>query len=210
MGVDPAAMMTRPSLLIRLRDGGDADAWRTFVTIYAPLVHRFGRRHGLQEADAADLTQDVLGEVCRVMRRFEYRPERGRFRDWLLVITRRRFVRFQKRRARNPEKLAGEGGLAGIEDDRLEAEWNDAFHARVLRVALERIQPSFHPHTWRAFERVWLENRSAAETADEMSLGIDAVYTAKSRVLKRLSAEVEEIAEGFSWLDALDPPHACG
>ena len=135
MGVDPAAMMTRPSLLIRLRDGGDADAWRTFVTIYAPLVQRFGRRHGLQEADAADLTQDVLGEVCRVMRRFEYRPERGRFRDWLLVITRRQFVRFQKRRARSPEKLAGESGLAGVEDDRLEAEWNDAFHSRVLRVA---------------------------------------------------------------------------
>ncbi len=98
MVVDPAAMQTRPSLLIRLRDVADADAWRTFVATYAPLVHRFGRRQGLQDADAADLTQDVLGEVCRAIRSFEYEPARGRFRDWLLVITRRRSARFQERR----------------------------------------------------------------------------------------------------------------
>ena len=182
MSVDPAAMQTRPSLLIRLRDTGDGDAWQTFVTIYAPLVHRFGRRHGLQDADAADLTQDVLEEVCRAIRSFEYQPARGRFRDWLLVITRRRLFRFGERNARHQEKALDDRELEGIEDDRIVAEWNDAFHARVLKVALERIQPSFQPHTWRAFECVWLENRTAVETAEALSLGIDAVYTAKSRV----------------------------
>ena len=175
----------------------------TFVTIYAPLVHRFGRRQGLQDADAADLTQDVLGEVCRAIRSFEYQPARGRFRDWLLVITRRRSARFQERRARNQEKVVeASKSSRGSKTTASVADWNDAFHARVLRVALERIQPSFHPQTWRAFECVWLENRSAAETANALSLGIDAVYTAKSRVLKRLAEEVEEIAAGFSWLDA--------
>jgi RNA polymerase sigma factor (sigma-70 family) len=206
MDVDPAAIRTRPSLLIRLRDVGDADAWRTFVTIYAPLVHRFGRRQGLQDADVADLTQDVLGEVCRAIRSFEYQPARGRFRDWLLAITRRRSARFQERRARYQPTVLDDQALEGLEDDRTDADWNDAFHARVLRVALERIQPSFHPQTWRAFECVWLENRTAAETAEALSLGIDIVYTAKSRVLKRLSEEVEEIAAGFSWLDALESP----
>ena len=204
MGLDPAAMQTRPSLLIRLRDRGDAEAWRTFVTIYAPLVNRFARRQGLQDADAADLTQDVLGEISRAIRSFEYDPARGRFRDWLLLITRRRLFRFGERNARYEEKVLDERALAGLEDDRVVAEWNDAFHARVLKVALERIQPLFHPHTWRAFECVWIENRSASDTAEALSLGIDAVYTAKSRILKRLSEEVEEIAAGFSWLDVLE------
>ncbi len=206
MGVESMAMETRPSLLLRLRDVGDVEAWQDFVRIYAPLVHRFARRQGLQDADAADLTQDIMGEIIRAIRSFEYQPSRGRFRDWLFAITRRRFFRFQGRRARYQERSVVEGELERLEDDRLEVDWNDAFHSRVLRVALQRIQPSFHPHTWRAFERMWLENRSAAETADELSLGIDAVYTAKSRVLKRLSEEVEVIAEGFSWLDALEAP----
>src|SRR5271165_2382604 len=86
MSGEQDAMQTRPSLLLRLRNGSDADAWRTFIGIYAPLVYGFARRHGLQDADASDLTQEVSGEVCRAIRSFEYQPERGRFRDWLLVI----------------------------------------------------------------------------------------------------------------------------
>lgn len=58
--------------------------------------------------------------------------------------------------------------------------------------------------TWRAFERVWLEDRSAAETARELSIRIDSVYLAKSRVLKCLEKEVQEIVEDFSWLDAIE------
>jgi RNA polymerase sigma factor (sigma-70 family) len=204
--VDLAALQTRPSLLLRIRDVGDADAWRTFVTIYAPLVYQYARRRGLQDADAADVTQDVLGEVARAIRSFEYQPARGRFRDWLLTITRRQFARFHERRARKPEKALDEQELETIEDDRTEVEWNDAFHARVLREALRRIQPSFEPMTWRAFECVWLENRSAAEAAEILSLRIDLVYIAKSRILKRLSAEVQEIVEDYSWLDAFESP----
>ena len=204
MNVDSAALETRPSLLLRIRDTSNADAWRTFVEIYAPLVYQYGRRRGLQDADAADLTQDVLGEIARAIRSFEYQPSRGRFRDWLLTITRRRLGRFQERRARHRENSVDEDELERIGDDRLEVEWNDAFHSRVLQVALKRIQPSFEPATWVAFERVWIENRSAAETADELSLRIDLVYVAKSRVLKRLSAEVKELVEDFSWLDAFE------
>ena len=136
MSVDQDAMQTRPSLLLRLRDGDDADAWRTFIGIYAPLVYGFARRHGLQDADSSDLTQEVLGELCRSIRSFEYQPERGRFRDWLLLITRRRFARFHERRVRNRETGTGDDTLEHLEDDRVEADWNDAFHSRVLRVAL--------------------------------------------------------------------------
>ncbi len=32
---------TRASLLIRLRDPHDADAWRQFVQVYAPVVYGF-------------------------------------------------------------------------------------------------------------------------------------------------------------------------
>jgi len=71
-------------------------------------------------------------------------------------------------------------------------------------VALQRIQPCFEPATWRAFELVWIESRSAAETAQELSLRIEQIYLAKSRVLKRLSEEVREIVEYFSWLDVLE------
>jgi RNA polymerase sigma-70 factor (ECF subfamily) len=155
-----------------VRDVGDIEAWRTFVTIYAPVVYQFNRRHGLQHADATDVTQDVLSDVARSMQSFEYEPNRGRFRDWLLTITRRTMNRFKARQARRPESDRETKDLETVADDRADAEWNEAFNTQVLRVALERIQSHFQPVTWHAFEAVWIENRSAAETALALSLRI--------------------------------------
>ena len=37
---------TRASLLVRLRDGGDAGAWQEFVHLYAPIIYGFARKRG--------------------------------------------------------------------------------------------------------------------------------------------------------------------
>jgi RNA polymerase sigma factor (sigma-70 family) len=198
-----STMETKPSLLIRLRDPLDAEAWRTFVGLYAPLVYRYGRRRALQDADAADLTQEVMGEVARDIRSFNYQPERGRFRDWLLTIARRRLIRLQSRRARHPAASLELELSAPSGEDEPDPEWNEAFNAQVLRMALRRIRPHFEASSWRVFERIWLEHHSAAEVADELSMSIEAVYMAKSRILRRLEEEVVEIAERFSWLDVI-------
>ena len=104
MDTDRSAMHTRPSLLVRVRDAADGDAWKLFSNTYRPIVYQFVRKKGLQAADADDLTQQVMEQVARSIRTFQYDPERGRFRDWLYRITRRQLSRFFKGRA------AGRGG----------------------------------------------------------------------------------------------------
>src|SRR5262249_62066862 len=79
---------TQWGLLARSRDPRDGDAWAEFVEVYAPLVYGLARRHGLQDADAADLTQDVLRSVARAAPRFAYDPRRGSFRGWLFPVAR--------------------------------------------------------------------------------------------------------------------------
>jgi RNA polymerase sigma-70 factor (ECF subfamily) len=202
---DPS-LNTRPSLLVCLRDLQDAEAWQTFVDTYAPLVYRHCRGRGLQDADAADVTQEVLAETVRCLRTFVYQPERGRFRDWLGTLTYRRLARFFARKGRG----AGAGG--GAADEVLDGtaapppdpEWADAFNGHVLSVALERIRPNFEPSTWRVFERVWLEQRPAPEAAGELNVPVEAVYLAKSRVLKRLREEVLLLAEDIPHFFPLD------
>src|SRR5215831_19516115 len=63
--------LTRVTLLARIKDGRDTDAWREFVQLYGPVVYRFARNRGLQDADAADLMQDVLRSVARNAHRME-------------------------------------------------------------------------------------------------------------------------------------------
>ncbi len=175
------------------------------MTIYAPLVYRYCCRHGLQDADAADVCQEVMEKVARAIRSFEYQPARGLFRNWLLTITRRQLADFHQKIARRPEQSIGSAEVEGLseEGDRPDADWNQDFTDRVLQVALERSRPNFEPATWRAFESVWTSKMDAAtKGADKRQpLDIDLVYYSKARVLKRLKEEVEEIVEDFSCMD---------
>src|SRR5262245_60824978 len=85
MGQAPS---TRGSLIVRLRDPKDADAWRQFIDLYGSLIYSFSRKKGLQDADAADLMQEVLRSVAGAAGRLNYDPRRGSFRGWLYTITR--------------------------------------------------------------------------------------------------------------------------
>ena len=78
-----ASPETRASLLIRLKDQADDEAWFEFTEIYRPVIYRLACRRGMQPADADDLVQQVLTAVARVIDRWEADPERARFRTWL-------------------------------------------------------------------------------------------------------------------------------
>jgi DNA-directed RNA polymerase specialized sigma24 family protein len=70
---------TPASLLERLRQPGDAGAWGRFVELYTPVLFAWARGLGLQDADAADLVQDVLTGLVRTLPSFQYQPGK-RFR----------------------------------------------------------------------------------------------------------------------------------
>src|SRR5947207_6680458 len=95
-------LLTRASLLARLGDPQDRAAWRQFVELYASLVYGFARQRGLQDADAADLTQEVFLAFARQAGRWQYDPQRGSFRGWLFGVTRNLLAKFQERRRSQP------------------------------------------------------------------------------------------------------------
>lgn len=186
---------TRPSLLLRIRDAGDAASWEDFAAVYGPIIRGYCRRRGLQEADAADMGQEVLSQVARSIAGFEYLPARGRFRDWLGRVTRNKITRFFEIRGREGSALETDNPSALLEDSGEDAEWSAEYHSRILKVALERIRDDFENKTWEAFERIWCSDCPAPEVARTLGMTIDSVYAAKSRVLRRLRMEVLALAD---------------
>src|SRR4051812_7749300 len=91
----PNSPETRPSLLVRIRDAGDRDAWGQFVDLYGPVVYRYARKRGQQDADAADLTQTVLQAINGAIERYD--PALGSFRGWLFAIVRNHLHKLQDR-----------------------------------------------------------------------------------------------------------------
>jgi RNA polymerase sigma-70 factor (ECF subfamily) len=191
-------LLTRASLLARLGDPHDRAAWQQFVALYGRLVYAFARQHGLQDADAADLTQDVFLAVARTAGRWQYDAGRGSFRGWLYGVTRNQFARFLRRRQSQPvgsgdsnahQRLAEEPS-PGPDPD---AAWEQEFQQQAFRLAAAAVQGHFAPTTWQAFWRTAVEGRAAAVVAAELGLSVGAVYVARSRVLARLVEHIQEM-----------------
>src|SRR5262245_12947509 len=169
--------LTRPSLLVRIRDAGDREAWRQFVDVYAPLVYKFARRRGLQDADAADLTQDVLQAVAGASKRLLYDPERGTFRAWLYTVARNKLRNFLLARHRRQEDA--DPHLLEEAPAREEVElWEREYEQRLFDWAADQVRVHFQESTWRSFWRTAVEGRSAGETAAELGMSVGAVYIA--------------------------------
>jgi RNA polymerase sigma factor (sigma-70 family) len=191
--------VTRVTLLTRIRDGRDADAWREFVQIYGPVVYRFARNRGLQDADAADLMQDVLRSVARNAHRMEYDPARGTFRGWLYTVTRNKIYNFlngQRNRPRGSGDSDAHERLDATparDADGPDAEWEREYQRRLSGRAMELVQHEFQPATWQAFWQTAVEGKPAAEVGSGLRMSPGAVYVAKSRVLARLRDEVKRM-----------------
>jgi RNA polymerase sigma factor (sigma-70 family) len=190
--------VTRPSLLLRLRDARDAEAWSMFVEVYLPLVYHYLRRHGLQDADAADVAQEVLRSVAGAMPGFAYDTARGSFRGWLLTATRRRAAAWHKRQNRRHEQAAG-SAVAEWADDKAqhaeERQWEEEFQHCLLAAAAERVRKQVEPQTWEAFHRTSFDGLPAAEVAASLGMTVGAVYVARSRVTGRLKQELALLSD---------------
>src|SRR5262245_5031384 len=91
---------TRVTLLGRLRrDPGDQKAWAEFVAHYGQRIYAWCRRWSLQEADAQDVTQNVLLRLAQKLKDFSYDPSRS-FRAWLKTLTQRAWSDFVAARGR--------------------------------------------------------------------------------------------------------------
>lgn len=188
---------TRASLLVRLREKEDHDAWGQFVEIYAPLIHAYGLRHGLQDADAADLAQDVLQSIANHADRFDYDPQKGSFGGWLFTVTRNKMRRMITRKKRGVAARGGTDMQRLLQEQPTEQTdeelWSRQHQERLFLWAAERVRGEFQPSTWAAFWQTAVENRAASEVARELRMSVGAVYIAKSRALARLRAQIESV-----------------
>jgi len=181
---------TSDSLLIRVSDSNDRAAWERFVAIYRPMVYRIGRRAGLQDSDAEDLTQVVLESVAKAIPNWERDPQKGGFRAWLNRVARNALISMLRSGSHDAaiggsefldKSLAVEAPTEGIERV-IEQE----HHRSRLRWAAEQIRHEFKERSWQAFWLTTLSDLSIPEAAEKLGMSTGAVYAARSRIMRRL------------------------
>lgn len=190
MGNSP---VTQPSLLVRLQSGEDQEAWSRFVDLYGPLVYSYARKWGLQDADAADVVQDVLRRCATAIKRLDYDRQRGTFRGWLLTVVRNHLRSFLETKAHSAQGT-GDSAAQQLLADQPAPEESDAFEReyqqQVFRQAAEQVRGDFEESTWQAFWQTAVEGRAGKDVAAELGISVAAVYLAKARVMARLKEQI--------------------
>ena len=197
MPITQPSLLTRHSLLMRLRDSQDQEAWLTFVAAYAPVIYRFLLKQGVQDADALDVSQDVLVSVAADIGKFEPCEDRsGSFRKWLFTIVRSRMIDHRRRGKKQPcgsgdsrvEQVLSEISAAG---DGLEEQWASGYFETVFHAAANQVRADFQPSTWQAFWRTTFEDEAPANRRGGYRPDPEAVYLAKRRVLLRIQKQID-------------------
>lgn len=133
---------TQWSVVLAARDletPGSREALEQLCRVYWPPIYAFLRREGHSPPDAEDFTQGFFSSLFERESLASIRPERGRFRSFLLAAL-RHYLADTRDRARALKRGGGKPMVS------LEAGDAEAFYA---------LQVASHESPERAFERQW-------------------------------------------------------
>ncbi len=197
-GAEVSDKVTSLSLLERLRDSSDDEAWRQFHDLYGPLIRYWLVRRGVQSQDAEDVQQEVMQLAAGELAKFQHSGRIGALRCWLRQVVANRLRTFWRQKNRQGLALGGSDYAAladQLEDPHSELSrvWDEEYQQTMCARLLELVQGEFQAQTMAAFRGVAVEGRKAAEVGEELQMSTNAVRIAQSRVLRRL----RELAQGM-------------
>jgi RNA polymerase sigma-70 factor (ECF subfamily) len=188
---------TRETLLRRLPDAADAEAWDVFVEIYEPLLFRLARSRGMQPADAEDFVQEVFTAVTRNIERWVADADRGPFRAWLFRIASNLAINFLTRH-KHGRLGTGDSQVARLLAEQPAASADSSlflneYRRELFRWAAERVREQVSQRQWLAFWRTSVEDRPIDDVARELGVSVGSVYIARCRITKRIRELIREL-----------------
>lgn len=186
---------TRASLILRIRDVEDRTAWAEFDAIYRPMLYRFGKTAGLDDADAEDVVQHCMTSICDHIHSFDYDPQRGRFKSWLRTLVNNRtrnLFRAKKAIQAETKDFQRPQDREPLPEDVFEKLWMEAH----LRHALEIIKEETETDTFVAYQRYVMNGDPAEQVCEDLSMNRNQLYAIKFRVTRKLHERVKELLEG--------------
>ena len=194
------SLLTRPSLLLRVRNHEDGASWDEFHRLYRRLVYARARRAGLASADADEVAQDVFQRVAETIGRFDHDAERGSFRGWLMQLTQWRIADKFRQLQRAPAGAPPSGsdrGTATVErvpaPEPDEDEWDREWQEQLFAAALERVAQRVQPRHFQVFELYSRQGWPVMKVSAQFGINPASVYLIGHRLTKLVKTEVAKL-----------------
>lgn len=187
---------TRITLLEKIRNQHDNNAWSEFAQYYRGFIYNIIRRMNIGHHDAEEIIQNVLLKSWKKLPEFEYNPDRGRFRGWLCRVTGnevRLFIRKQKHNFNNAS-LDDENwpAIDSCTEPEIEKIAEEEWRKYLPELAWKNIKGKFEENARKTFLML-KENISPQEIARKLNIAESTVYVHKKRIVDKIKIEVNRL-----------------
>lgn len=192
---------TRPSLLLRIADDRDQDAWVEFDAIYRPILQRYAHAWRLPQEESNDIAQQCMLAVHKHIQSFAYDPQKGRFRAWLKTMLGNRIRNHLRARRERPADSA-DLQRAQTREPTPEEAFERIWLEEHLRHAIESIRRDVDPITFEAFERYVMKEEPSETVCEALSISAARLYKIKWRMTQKLRERMSQYTGEDRWIDA--------
>ena len=190
---------TNPTLLNRLGDWRDHEAWVDFVTRYDPVIRLSCRRYRLDAENTDELSQRVWIDLARRMRTFRYDPGKT-FRGWLRRLCQSRAIDLLR-------KMNADAVLS-LDDQPVESLLQEALLRSRPKKTLrgtpapaptwpievqDAVRRRVDERTWQVFWNVAVLGQSVREASEAAGISYYAAFAAQKRVRQMLRDEGQRL-----------------
>lgn len=201
---DDDSIVTRASLLDRLKDREDQGSWQEFFDTYWQLIYRVAKKAGLTDAEAQDIVQETVIAMVNKLPGFIYDPKVCSFKTWMLRLTRWRIIDALRKRlpqsvppaTDNDATATASSGLDRIPDESsldLDAVWDNEWEKSLLAAALQRVKPLLKPEHYQIFDLYALRQLPVSQVAEIMGVSAARIYLVKHRVAALVKREIKDL-----------------
>ena len=192
--------VTRHTLLLRVKDQNDQNAWGEFVSYYEPFIKTILRFLKVKDNDKDDLCQDILLKLWKSLQTFVYNEEKGRFRTWLKTIIKNSSIDYFRKanRINSQETVSLDESFDSLDlsvsDEGLTQLIDDEWKTHITNLAMDKVKDSFSGNAIEVFE-MYLDEVPTDQIAAKLNISPNSVSKLKRRVEEKLIREIANIRE---------------
>jgi len=187
---------TRQTLLMRVRNQDDEEAWNEFVSYYRTFIKVILKYLNVQENDSEDLHQEILLKIWKALGKLNYDSEKARFRTWMNTVIRNAVIDFHRSRNRKIKTVDSEEEIDPegfpLNSDEFSKIIDKEWRAHITNMAMANIRSTFKGNAMQVFE-MYLNEMPNKKIAEELDIAESSVYKLKSRVEEKLIQEIKRL-----------------
>jgi RNA polymerase sigma factor (sigma-70 family) len=192
---------TRQSLLSRLKCGEDQESWKAFFDTYWRLIYSAALKAGLNDAEAQDVVQETVISVFKSMPGFQYNPQKGSFKSWLMRLTSWRITDQLRKRQKSIQSLmrgtqgssTGTAEIDRLPDPaglRLESAWSEEWEQTLMDAAIARVKKRVDSKHYQVFDLYVVKKWPVLKVARTLKVNPGKVYLIKHRIGNLIKSEI--------------------